>query len=59
LFQWYFFEIAQSGGSKQNSVSIAQKPSSGATFFNLWSGTDREKVNRINSLPAAIEKLTI
>ena len=29
-----FFELAQSGGAEQNSVSIALEPSSGATFFN-------------------------
>jgi hypothetical protein len=29
------------------------------TFFKLWSGGDREKVNQINSLSAAIERLKI
>jgi hypothetical protein len=54
-----FFEIAQSGGYEQNSVSIALKPSSGGTFFKLWSGGNREKVNQINSLSAAFERLKI
>jgi hypothetical protein len=54
-----FFELAQSGGSEQNSVSIALKPSSRATFFNLWSGADREKFNQINSLSAEFERLKI
>jgi hypothetical protein len=34
LFELDFFELAQSGGSEQNSVSIALKPPSGAAFFN-------------------------
>jgi hypothetical protein len=54
-----FFEIAQSGGSEQNSVSIALKPSSGGTFFKLWSGADRENVNQINRLWVAVERLKI
>jgi hypothetical protein len=54
-----FFELAQSGGSEQNSVSIALKPSSRATFFNRWSGADGEKSNQINSLLMGIEKLKI
>ena len=59
LFSLDFFELAQSGGSEQNSVSIALKPSSGGTFFKLWSGGNREKVNQINSLSAAFERLKI
>jgi hypothetical protein len=59
LLQLDFFELAQSGGSEQNSVSIALKPRCDGTFFNLWSGADRVKVNQINSLPAALEKLKI
>ena len=54
-----FFELAQSSGSEQNSVSIALKPLYEGTFFNLWSGGDREKVNQINSLSAAFERLKI
>jgi hypothetical protein len=54
-----FFELAHSGGSEQNSVSSALKPSYGATFFKIWSGADREKVNQINSLWVAVERLKI
>jgi len=54
-----FFEIAQSGGSEQNSVSIALKPLYEEAFFKLWSGGDREKVKHINSLSAAVERLKI
>jgi hypothetical protein len=54
-----FFELAQSGGSEQSSVSIALKPLYGGTFFKLWSGADREKFNQINSLSAAVESLKI
>jgi hypothetical protein len=54
-----FFELAQSGGSEQNSVSIALKPLYEGAFFKLWSGADREKVNQINSLSAALERLKI
>jgi hypothetical protein len=54
-----FFELAQSGGSEQNSVSIALKPSLRATFFKLWSEADRENLNQINSLSAAVERLKI
>jgi hypothetical protein len=54
-----FFELAQSSGSEQNSVSIALKPPSGAAFFNRYSGADCEKVNQINSLSAAVERLKI
>jgi hypothetical protein len=54
-----FFELAQSGGSEQNNVSIALKPLYERTFFKLWSGGDREKVNQINSLSAAVERLKI
>jgi hypothetical protein len=56
---WDFFELAQSSGSEQNSVSIALKSLYEGTFFNLWSGGDREKVNQINSLAAAVERLKI
>ena len=59
LFYLDFFELAQSGGSEQNSVSIAVKPLCEGTFFNLWSGADCEKVNQINSLAAAVEGLKI
>jgi len=59
LFELDFFELAQSGGSEQNSVSIALKPLYEGTFFKLWSGGDREKVNQINSLSAAFERLKI
>jgi hypothetical protein len=54
-----FFELAQSGGSEQNSVSIALKPPSGVTFFNRQSGADCEKLNQINSLLAEFERLKI
>jgi len=59
LFQLDFFEIAQSGGSEQISVSIALKPLYEGTFFKLWSGADREKFNQINSLSDAVERLKI
>jgi hypothetical protein len=59
LFQLDFFELAQSGGSEQYSVSIALKPRYDRTFFKLWSEADCEKVNQINSLPAAFERLKI
>jgi hypothetical protein len=59
LFQLDFSELAQSGGSEQNSVSIALKPLYEGAFFKLGSGADREKVNQINSLSAAIERLKI
>jgi hypothetical protein len=54
-----FFELAQSGGSEQSSVSIALKPLYEGSFFKLWSRGDREKVNQINSLSAAVERLKI
>jgi hypothetical protein len=54
-----FFELAQSGGSEQNSVSIALKPLYEGTFIKLWSGGDQEKVNQINSLSDAVERLKI
>jgi hypothetical protein len=54
-----FFELAQSGGSEQNSVSIALKPLYEGTFFKLWSGGDREKVNQINGLSSGIEALKL
>ena len=59
LFYLGYFELAQSGGSEQNSVSIALKPLYEGTFFKLWSGGDREKVNQINSLSDAVERLKI
>jgi len=59
LFQLDFFELAQSGGSEQKSVSIAVKPLCEGTFFKLWSGGDREKFNQINSLSAAVERLKL
>jgi hypothetical protein len=59
LFWLDFFELAQSSGSEQNSVSIALKPLCEGTFFNLWSEGDREKFNQINSLAAAVERLKI
>jgi hypothetical protein len=54
-----FFELAQSGGSEQNNVSTELKPLYEGTFFNLRSGANREKVNQINSLAAAFERLKI
>ncbi|MFO0107775.1 MAG: hypothetical protein ACK52H_11000 [Burkholderiales bacterium] len=54
-----FLELAQSGGSEQNSVSIALKPRREGTFFKLWSGGDREKPNQINGLSSGIEELKI
>jgi len=54
-----FFELAQSSGSEQNSVSIALKPLCEGTFFKLWPGSDREKPNRINGLSSGIEALKI
>jgi len=59
LFQLNFFELTQSVGSEQISVSIALKPLYEGAFFKLWSGGDREKVNQINSLSAAFERLKI
>ena len=59
LFWLDFFELAQSGGSEPNSVSIVLKPRCDGTFFKIWSGTDREKVNQINSLSAKVERLKI
>jgi len=59
LFYLDFFELAQSSGSEQNSVSIALKPLYEGTFFKLWSGADRKKVNQINSLAASVERLKI
>jgi GntR family transcriptional regulator / MocR family aminotransferase len=40
-----FLELAQSGGSEQNSVSIALKPRCEGTFFKLWSGGARARVS--------------
>lgn len=37
-----FFELAQSGGAEQNSVSICIVTQREATFFNRWSGADGE-----------------
>jgi hypothetical protein len=54
-----FFALAKSGGSEQNSVSIALKPLYNGPFFNLWSGADGEKANQINSLSDAVERLKI
>ncbi len=54
-----FFELAQSGGSEQNSVSIALKPLYEGAFFNLWSGDRREKPNQINGLSSGIEELKL
>jgi hypothetical protein len=54
-----FFELAQSGGSEQNNVSIALKPLYEGAFFKLWSGGDREKPNQINGLSSGIEDLKI
>jgi hypothetical protein len=59
LSQLGFFELAQSGGFEQNSGSIALKPLYEGTFFKLWSGGNREKVNQINSLSVAVERLKI
>jgi len=56
--QWVI-TLAQSGGSEQNSVSIVLKPLYKGAFFKLWSGGDREKVNQIDSLSAAVERLKI
>jgi hypothetical protein len=54
-----FFELAQSGGSERNSVSIALRPLYEGAFFKVWSGADCEKFNQINSLWAAVERLKI
>jgi hypothetical protein len=53
-----FFELAQSRGSEQNSVSIALTPLYEGAFFKLWSGGDRKKDNQSNGLSAAVERLT-
>ena len=58
-FQSHFFELAKSGGSEQNSVSIALKSLYEGAFFKLWSGGDREKVNQINGLSSGIEELKL
>jgi hypothetical protein len=55
----YFFELAQSGGSEQNSVSIALKPLYEGAFFKLWSGADLEKTNQIRGLSSWIEELKL
>jgi hypothetical protein len=40
-----FFEIAQSSGSEQNSVSIALKPLYEGIFFKLWQElTDKKSI---------------
>jgi hypothetical protein len=54
-----FFELAQSDDSEQNSVLIALKPLYEGASLKLWSGADREKINQINSLKAAIERLKL
>jgi hypothetical protein len=54
-----FFELAKSGGSEQNSISIALKPLYEGACFKHWSGADREKVNPINSSSDAVERLKI
>ncbi|NBQ79684.1 MAG: hypothetical protein EBS54_02295 [Betaproteobacteria bacterium] len=54
-----FFELAQSGGAEQNSVSIGIVALGRATFFNRWSGADGENSNQINSLQMGIEKLKL
>jgi hypothetical protein len=46
LFYLGFFELAKSVGYEQNSVSIALKPLYERTFFKVWSGADRGKVNQ-------------
>jgi hypothetical protein len=53
------FELAQSIGSEQNSVSICIVSQREATFFNRWSGADGRKSNQINSLQVGIEKLKL
>jgi len=59
LFELDFFELAQSGGSEQNSISIALKPLHEGACFKPWSGADREKPNQINGLSSGIEALKI
>jgi hypothetical protein len=54
-----FYELAQSGGAEQNSVSICIVTPCEATFFNRWSGADGEKSNQINSLQMGIEELKL
>jgi hypothetical protein len=54
-----FIELAQSSGSEQNRVSIALKRLPGAAFYDLWSGANGERLNQINSLLAAVERLKI
>lgn len=43
----------------KNSVSIVLKLRCDGTFFKVWLGSEREKVNQIYSLSAAIERLKI
>ena len=43
----------------QNSVSICIVTLREATFFNLWSESDGEKSNQINSLRMGIEELKL
>ena len=57
LIEMDFFELAQSGGSEQNSVSIALKPLYEEAFFKPCSGADREKFNQIKGLISGIEAL--
>jgi hypothetical protein len=54
-----FFELAQSGGTEQKSVSICIVTLCEATFFNRWSRADGEKSNQINSFPMGIEELKL
>jgi hypothetical protein len=54
-----FFELAQSGGAEQNSVSICIVTLREATFFNRWSRADGEKSDQITSLQMGIEELKL
>jgi len=54
-----FFELAQSGGAGQNSVSICIMTLHEATFFNRWSGADGRKPNQTNSFQMGIEELKL
>ena len=53
------FELAQSGGAEQNSVSICIVTVCEATFFNRWSGADGEKSLQIKILTIWIEVLKL
>ncbi|NBP38541.1 MAG: hypothetical protein EBT36_12965 [Betaproteobacteria bacterium] len=59
MFELDFLELAQSGGSEQNSISIALKPLYEGACFKHWSGADREKPNQINGLSSGIDALKI